>query len=169
MNTTLALLLITPLLSSSPAEPGSPSTHLSWAPPTSFQHIVRLRPDMDRGYAYLLAQLIEKHAKQQRVSPRRLVAIAMQESGIRQINRIEDGQPSDYGIFQFHHNTAKALGLDTKRLQYDVEYQIASAASLLRSKINLCRRKGMNKPWACYHSATPALAERYIAAVERYE
>jgi len=137
--------------------------------PPSYYHIKRLRPDMDRGYAFYLSSLIEKYSKPEKVSPARLVSIAMQESGLRQINRVENGTITDVGMFQFHVKTIADRKLDSKRLKYDVEYQVESAAKLLRAKINLCNKRGIKQPWTCYHSATPSLANQYASLVVRWE
>lgn len=146
--------------------------------------ITKLNKHIDKDFAMKLSNMIYRKAKKYKTDPMVSVAIAMQESSIRNINRHETAvnhyecyhlkicEPiktiSDVGIFQIHVNTAKHYDIDIHRLLTDIEYQVESHMKILSSKIKLCKRKGIKTVWSCYHSVTPKHRNKYVRMVGRY-
>lgn len=150
--------------------------------------ILKLRPNVDHKYAYKLSNEIAKYARKYSVDPYRIVAIGMQESGLRNIHRKHDvivitedcnevGICTEYvkqvrgytdiGIFQFHARTITDHGLDVLRLRDDIGYATEQACRLLSQKIRQCADLG-DEAWSCYHSRTEKYRTKYVKLVERY-
>lgn len=150
--------------------------------------ILELRPDINKDMAYSLSNHIYKYSNMYKVDPYRVIAIGMQESGLRVVNRKqsvmlinEECDPegvcteyakyvtgySDVGIFQFHVNTIQNYSMDALRLRDDIEYATEQACLLLSLKIKECKDVGKNA-WACYHSRTEHHRKLYVKLVNRY-
>lgn len=145
--------------------------------------ITELQPNIDLNFAFHLSNLIFQEARKYNKDPMISVAIAMQESSLNNINRVEwvsDDKGniirgySDIGIFQIHAMTAKEFNLDANRLMHDVQYQVQSHFKILKRKVSVCSQKRERlkvepgTEWSCYHSYTPEIRKRYKKLVERY-
>jgi hypothetical protein len=135
-----------------------------------YKRITELNSVICKKTALELSELLVKYSKKHNTDPNVSVAIAMQETGITNKNRMEKGKVTDVGMFQFHIDTIKYYKLDKVRLMNDLEYAVKSHTKLLRIKIDQCRNilKVKNKAWSCYHSFTESHREKYITAVGRY-
>lgn len=150
--------------------------------------ILELRPDINKDMAYSLSNHVYKYSKMYKVDPYRIIAIGMQESGLRVVNRKqsvmlinEECDPegvcteyakyvtgySDVGIFQFHVNTIQNYSMDALRLRDDIEYATEQACLLLSLKIKECQDIGKDS-WSCYHSRTEHHRKLYVKLVNRY-
>lgn len=135
-----------------------------------------------------LSNAIAKYSKQYGTDPYRSVAIAMQESSLRNVHRKQDfiiitetcdeenvcsesvkqsTGYTDLGIFQFHARTIKERNVDVLLLRDDVEYATEQHIKLLAEKKRLCQELG-SEAYTCYHSKTPKYRELYKKAVEGY-
>lgn len=130
--------------------------------------ITTLQPALaGTGEALLLSNLISKYSKKHNVDPYRLVAIAMQESSIKNINRQSNGIITDVGIYQFNVGTIDAFNLDFMRLQEDIAYATERAAWLLAVKLKECNDLGTDA-WACFHSRSIKNRTKYKNLVNTY-
>jgi hypothetical protein len=142
--------------------------------------ILALSPKVNKAFAAQLSNLILKYSKIYHTNPMHSVAIAMQESGFENKNRMGVVMDShgrlvhgvtDVGVFQIHVATIAYLGIDVKRLARDVEYQTMWHTKILASKIKTCTAQGVKlgvtpgSEWACYHSFTPAKRAIYVQDV----
>jgi hypothetical protein len=154
-----------------------------------FTRIKRLNPQVELGFGHALAKAIGKYAKKFHMNPFRSVAIAFQESRLRNINRTEEmysfrnvcneksaechfeARPivgaTDVGVFQFHIKTILRFGLDPVRLFYDLDYATLSHFRILKEKLKECGRLGAEW-WSCWHSITPDLRQKYVVQVNKY-
>lgn len=154
-----------------------------------FCTIVGLNPSLDKAFAMKLSNAVYKASKRHGTDPYRSIAIAMQESSLRMVNRTSKEVKTnkrcdeyetcrvtvttttaitDVGIFQFNTATVKKLSLDMKRLLTDVNYAANQHVMFLVKKIQMCKKIYPKTAWACYHSATPEYHKKYIKAVNRY-
>lgn len=149
--------------------------------------IKSLRPKVDKKWAMRFSNIIYKKAKKYGQDPIRSVAIAMQESSLRQINRkqkilvmkeiCQDGECyhayatitglTDLSIWQFHIETAAAYKVDFGRLQEDLEYATDFHFKLMKDKVKRCADLG-DDAWTCYHSRTERLRKHYKKLVDRF-
>lgn len=154
--------------------------------------ITKLRPDIDRDLAMELSNHISKYSKAYGTDPLRTVAIAMQESTLKNIHRKQavvtvteecsETPPShqscveyskvtwgytDIGIYQFHAATIQAYGMDALRLRDDLAYATEQHCFLLAVKMRECAGLGQES-WSCYHSATESYRTKYVRMVNRY-
>lgn len=125
--------------------------------------LMTLQPALAGGEARLISNLIYKSSLKYNVDPFRVIAIGMQESGLKNLNRVRNGIITDVGMFQFNVLTITAYDLDFNRLQTDIAYQIDKACWLLSIKVKSCEE--MNDAWACYHSKTVKVRDLYISLV----
>jgi hypothetical protein len=132
-----------------------------------YKAALKLQPKLASDTALQLASRLHTYSTAYRTDPYLSLAIGMQESGLQQINRVEKGKITDYGMFQFHYRTAKWMQLDVQRLQTDLDYAVKKHVKLLAQKQKECRNWGPHS-WLCYHSATPAHAQKYKKLVDRY-
>lgn len=151
--------------------------------------ILKLRPDIDKTFGLELSNYIFKYSKKYGTDPYRSVAIAMQESTLRNIHRKQDvvlikehcdsdnvcveytelgTGYTDIGIWQFHARTIQAFSMDALRLRDDIEYSTERHTYLLRIKMQECGAALGEDAWSCYHSSTPQYREKYVQMVERY-
>ena len=141
--------------------------------------IVKLKPSINKSFAMEASNHIYAASRHYKTDPMITVAIAMQESSWRNVDRYETvltkkGEyvrgVSDIGVTQFHVNTVKNLGLDTQRLRTDLNYHIWEHTKLLKRKMRVCKSKGLAKgrEWSCYHSYSPALNKHYAKLVGRF-
>jgi len=142
-------------------------------------HIIELRPNINKTFAMKLSNKLYKYSQKYETDPHISVAIAMQESSLRNINRratvlVKDKNNytlikgySDIGIFQFHVLTAKNYKMDIVRLVNDLDYAVDRHVWLLKRKMQYCKHLG-DESWTCYHSATPIHRKVYKKHVERY-
>ena len=150
--------------------------------------IKKLRPSAKHAWVMKLSNAIYKEAKKVGIDPKLSVAIAMQETSLRQINRKQkiivekevcdiNDQPcykvhevisgySDMGLYQFHVNTILHYKIDINRLD-DIEYAVQMHFKILRDKLKMCKKHG-DQAWTCYHSKTERLRNRYYNDVIRY-
>lgn len=137
--------------------------------------IKTLQPALAAGEARLLSNYIARYSKKYNVDPYRVIAIGMQESSLRQVNRYREYKTptgvqrvvTDIGLFQFNINTIDAYEMDFERLQTSLEYQVEMACWLLSRKLVYCSDLGM-EAWACYHSRTDKHRLLYQELVNRY-
>jgi hypothetical protein len=123
-----------------------------------------LQPQGDPRVLELLAALLSYHSVLDGDLDINLtIAIGMQESSLRMIST-----KKDYGLFQIHHNTAKAYGLNIKRLKTDLYYNFRAHSRILKDKIKECHAAYGKLAWSCYHSKTPKYRLRYIEGVRRW-
>ena len=166
----------------------STSAAAAAAAPDCTQHpiyckIVEINPSIDRGFAMELSNIIYRAAILYKIDPMISVAIAAQESGIRNTHRTGVGIPpwcmyaqndcgivtsiTDIGIFQIHVNTAKSYKLSMFRLFNDIEYQVHSHMKILKQKLKLCAHLG-DEAYSCYHSKTPKYRKAYVKLIRKY-
>ena len=153
-------------------------------------NIVEVNPKVDKTFAMTLSNNLYKYSKRYGTDPLISVAIAMQESSIRNVMRRdavyvkEDGSIhkgiSDIGVFQIHVNTVENFrrdhgwDIDIDRLIVDVDYQVYWHIRLLKHKVNTCKKlrsklkvkKG--NEWSCYHSYTFSKRKKYLNDVSRH-
>lgn len=150
--------------------------------------ILELRPDISTDFAMDFSNYVSKYSRQYKVDPYRVLAIAMQESAIRNIHRKQmvvlineqcddEGVCTEYtslasgytdiGIFQFHALTIQYYGMDILRLRDDIEYATEQHCKLLAIKIKECADLG-EEAWSCYHSRSPKYRVKYVTDVNRY-
>ena len=151
-----------------------------------YSQIIKNQPKIDKKYAMKLSNIIYKAAHKYKGDSVLAVAIATQETGIKNKHRrqnviqffekcdeekcAEDWKiirgVSDVCMFQFHVNTIVNYDIDPIKLKNDINYCVDWHFKLMNIKKKLCRK--MNKPWACYHSKNKHLRNMYIKLVERY-
>lgn len=143
-----------------------------------FCRIVNLKPTIDKEFAMTLSNLIHKYSNKYGTDPLITVAIAMQESSLRNVNRYGTVYKSgkyikgitDVGIYQFHVNTIRNEGLNADKLAEDLDYATEQHVKLLKKKMKLCRWLDipLEESWSCYHSATEKHRLKYVNLVKRY-
>lgn len=139
------------------------------------------RPDVDRLTLTRIAQTFSKYAKKYEQDPVLSVAIGMQETGLRQVNktkniivfnpdgitwRVERGV-TDVCMFQFHVDTIVDKGIDPIKLKDNLDYCVEQHFKLMKLKRTLCSDLGEDS-WTCYHSKNQKLREVYKKLVARY-
>jgi len=150
--------------------------------------IKTLNPKIDVLMANQLSNLIYKYSKKYHQDAYLSVAIAMQESGLRNVNKSSNGLIlenicdsdgvceqkyregviyTDIGIFQFHVDTIKNYNIDANLLINNMEYAVEQYFKLMTSKIKMCRDLGKDA-YLCYHSKTKEERNKYKVLVERY-
>ncbi|PIQ43591.1 MAG: hypothetical protein COV52_07985 [Gammaproteobacteria bacterium CG11_big_fil_rev_8_21_14_0_20_46_22] len=183
----LILLLSTHVFALIP-DPTHPEKPANCQLHTLYCKIMELQPESDPKWAMNLSNALIKHAKQYNMDPWLSLAIAMQESGLRNIHRnnktivfkehCEQGKPcektydiveghSDITVFQLHVNTIINYGIDPLRLTQDLDYLVDWHYRILKRKQQECRSYE-REAWACYHSRTPVLHQRYVKQVAQY-
>lgn len=143
--------------------------------------LAKNRPDMDRLTLQRIATLFNQFAHKYGQDPVISVAIGMQETGLKQINRkkniivfnpngitwkVERGV-TDVCMFQFHVDTIVDQGIDPIMLKNDVAYCVEQHFRLMKIKRGMCSNLG-DDSWTCYHSKTPKYREVYKKLVARY-
>jgi hypothetical protein len=131
-------------------------------------HIIRVSPKTPN--AMELSNRIAEVGKRFGVSPHLIVAVAMQESGLRDVNRVigvtaASGlrlHVTDYGILQVNEHSVAAYGLNADLLSWNRDYQLWAGVLILNDKIKTFG------DWAAYHSITPRHNRAYRALVGRY-
>lgn len=150
--------------------------------------ILELQPNVDHSWAMEFSNILHRKSKKYNLDPMLSIAIAMQETSLRPIDRTQkvitfkvftrpDGtQDMDYeivhgvtdvSIWQFHVETIIAYKEDPVMIKTDLEYATDFHFRLMRDKIHMCRHLD-DEAWTCYHSATERLRERYKKDVQRY-
>ena len=148
--------------------------------------IIDLRPNINKKEAMLISNQIYKQAKKYKSNPILSIAIAMQETGIRQKSKshsfikfykkchgnscfedwyVEKGI-SDVCMFQIHTNTILHYNIDPVKLKNNLSYCVEWHFKIMKIKKREC--KHLAKPWGCYHSKSKILRNQYIKLVERY-
>lgn len=151
--------------------------------------ILKLRPDIDKAFAAELSNYISKYSKRYGTDPYRSVAIAMQESTIKNIHRKQDvilikehcdeenvcveytelgSGYTDIGVWQFHARTIQAFRMDALKLRDNLEYATERHVFLLRVKLQECGEQLGASAWTCYHSATEVYRLKYEKLVNKY-
>jgi len=141
--------------------------------------IVELKPGVNKSFAMELSNYLYAASKHYGTNPMISVAIAMQESSLRNIDRYETVLTSkgryvkgvtDIGVFQFHVTTIKNLNIDAPRLRSDLRYATWQHVKLLARKQRICERKKWAEgvEWSCYHSYTKKHRRAYVEKVGKY-
>ena len=151
--------------------------------------IIEVSPSTDKNFAMQLSNYIHKYSKQFGTDPMISVAIAMQESSFRNIDKqgsilLSNGRVvrghTDLGVFQIHINTIENLkkeanwNIDYFKLRNDVEYQTYWHIRILKRKIETCEKMKdklnieNGNEWSCYHSYTYKHRIKYVNDVNRY-
>lgn len=130
------------------------------------KQIIKNKPKIDRAVAIKLSKLLRKYAAKYKMDPHRAAAIAMQESGYRNVVNKNRNHTMDVGIFQVNSNTAKAYKFDISRLMVDMDYAVNAYFVIMKDKKQLC--KNTSDSWACYHSKNPTFKANYKKLVEQY-
>jgi hypothetical protein len=139
-----------------------------------------LNPSINVKWGFQLSNYIHKYSKIYKIDPYISVAIAMQESGLRPINRyqsilIKDAEDkfvkikgiSDIGVWQLHVDTVDNYKLCAERLLTDLKYATKSHFLILSRKIKNCRHL-KDEAWSCYHSITERHRAVYKDLVMRF-
>lgn len=149
--------------------------------------IIKLRPKINHTLAMRFSNLLYKYGKQFQMDPWRSLAIAMQESSLRNIHRRHEiivfhnhcerykcsdsyeyvSGYSDLSIFQIHIKTAIAYKMDPIKLDQDLEYAVYQHYAVLKQKERECSSLG-ELSWTCYHSKSPSRRMRYRMLVDKY-
>lgn len=146
-----------------------------------YAKLEQYRPDMDRLTLSRIAQAFSKYAKKHGQDPVLSVAIGMQETGLRQVNRTKnvivfnpDGISwrvergiTDVCMFQFHVDTIVDQGMDPIKLKDNLDYCVEQHFRLMKIKRTLCSDLG-DDSWTCYHSRNPKLRQVYKKLVARF-
>ena len=147
----------------------------------------KLLPNRNASDTMALSNLFHKYARKYGQDPLLSVAIARQETGLREINRRQNiikffdkcdktGCYEDYEIvrgytdiclFQFHVDTIVHEKLNPVRLKNDIDYCVEQHFKLLKKKRRLCKHLGEDS-WTCYHSKSKKLREFYKSLVMEY-
>lgn len=145
-------------------------------------NIIDKKPNMKPKKAMALSNKVYKYAKKYGQNPHISIAIGMQETGLRNISRMqnviiyddstEEGWKvvrghSDVCMFQFHVNTIVSHQLDPIRLKDDLDYCIEQHFILMKQKRKICSHLKEDS-WSCYHSFNKIPREHYKRLVERY-
>ena len=156
--------------------------------------LVELNPIIDKEFAFEISNIIYKYAEKYKdlyggdadKAAQRSIAIAMQETSLRAINKKQRGVifnvtclehsctesvvvvevATDIGFWQFHIGTALRYNMDLLRLRNDAEYATEQHYRLMKEKMKMCNSR--KAPWACYHSMTPEYKDRYEKKVNRH-
>jgi soluble lytic murein transglycosylase-like protein len=126
------------------------------------ERVMTLQPRVDVRWALFFSQTLNSLAKRYQMDPNLSLAIAMQESSLDP-NAVSS--TGDSGIFQVYPSTAKAYGIDLKRLKHDIPYSIEQHLRILKDKVSMCPGK---RAWSCYHSKTERHRRKYEPLVMRY-
>lgn len=144
-------------------------------------NIVDKKPKISPKYAMYMSNLIYKYSKKYKQDAKISIAIGMQETRLRQINRrqniiiFNDDNTSwkivkgytDLCMYQFHVDTIVSHNLDPIKLKDDVEYCVEQHFILLRQKRKLCKHLKEDS-WVCYHSINKVPREYYKHLVKEY-
>lgn len=150
--------------------------------------ILKLKPSVNKSFARLLSRSITRYSKKFGLDPKPSVAIAMQESTFKNINRLGTvltkrnnvvNGVTDIGVFQIHietiaHMIESGYKIDVEKLKNDVDYQAFWHAKILKKKINICKaqREKLDveegEEWSCYHSFTKKERLIYVGYVGAY-
>lgn len=87
---------------------------------------------------------------------KRAIAISYLESTWR---NIKSKSGDDFGVFQFHTQTIKDMGLDSRYLMLNLFYQFETFERFMKHKLAMCKHKAV--PEACWYSATPHRHNKY--------
>lgn len=127
-----------------------------------------LQPKLNNEEALILSNLIYKYSIKYNVDPYRVIAIGMQESGLKNIDRLsKNGIITDIGIFQFNVGTIDIYKLDSRRLKDDISYAVEKACWLLSKKLKDCQHLGKDA-WGCFHSRSDKHRLKYHKMVDKY-
>jgi len=131
------------------------------------EQIIKNKPDIDKNLAKKLASSIERYAKIYKADPHRAAAIAMQESGYRNIATTKHGSHFDVGMFQINIRTIKEYGFNKKELIKNIDYAVESYFKVVTDKKKACKYL-KEDAWSCYHSKTKHLRNKYKSLVNRF-
>ena len=144
-----------------------------------YSQILKIKPTINKKYAMHLSNVMHKMSKKYNQDPLISVAIAMQESSMRNINRkqriviyTKDGYEikrgyTDLCLFQIHVDTAIHYGMDLVKLNNNLSYCVEQHFRIMKIKRNACKRLDKDS-WTCYHSFTKSLRLQYKKLVERF-
>jgi hypothetical protein len=144
-----------------------------------YNKIVKLKPTINKKFAMNLSSLVYKYSREYKQDPFISIAIAMQESSLRQRHRVEKVAHftdkgyeiirgyTDLCLFQIHISTAINYGMDLMKLNTNLEYCVEQHFKIMKKKRKICKKLGKDD-WTCYHSMTEVLRLQYKKLVERY-
>ena len=101
--------------------------------------------------------------------PKRLYMAILARESQYQVGAVglTGGEPTDFGIGQVHHRTAKAYGFGKKRLLTNSVYSIRASAKVLRDFKNMYRSR--EKRWYLrYNTSNKKKQKEYYEAISRY-
>jgi hypothetical protein len=130
--------------------------------------IKKTNPALSDSDALYLARTIEGKAKEHGIHPVIFAALIRQESSFRLNLKVCHGFEGncDYGLGQISSIWVKAWKLDTKRLQYDVGYNLDISARIIHHYIEL-RPKDKNA-YSLYYNANPEFRKDYEKRIQRW-
>ena len=167
MKTILALLSLTFTFGTSECANEKYPTRLALSQDAVFKQILKNKPTIDKKLAKKLTVSIRKYAKFYEMDPHRAVAIAMQETGFRNVVVKHPNGAKDYGMFQINSATANYYGIDKARIIQDIDYAVHTYFIIMKDKKKLCRYLDKDA-WSCYHSKKPSLRTKYKKLVNKY-
>lgn len=141
-----------------------------------FCRIVQAKPSINNKYAMKISNIMHKY--KENMDPYISIAIAVQETGIRMINRkqkiiifdnlggyqILKGY-TDICMYQFHVDTIIDYKLDPVKLNNNLDYCIKSHFKVMKDKLEICSSLN-NDAWVCYHSRNEPYHSIYKKLVE---
>lgn len=172
-----------------------PSTDVNCDRNPLYCAMLKLQPKVDRKWAMRFSNLLHRYAEKNDMDPWQSLAIAMQESSLRQIHRRENviiencsneksrqknsqkgpecnlkytKAITDMSVFQFHAQTILDYNMDIKKLHDDLEYAVKEHFKLLKTKMKNCPNEADLPDWTCYNSYHRAFRQRYYNLVKRY-
>lgn len=176
---TLLLVLlpqvVSPMVNPNPLQSEAPSsqlpTLLTKAQRQVLRQIAKNHPNLEGDYAIALAVTFETVAKQYKLKPHTLAAIAMQESTY-QLDRvhcykIKGKKRCDYCMMQINDKTAHNMHLNVEKLLTDMNYCVDAGAKVLKD-FEKRYKKSDEAYWTRYHSSDPGRRAYYQFLVERY-
>lgn len=137
------------------------------APPI-VNYIKKVNPKLDDRDAIHLAKTIFEKAREHGIHPTLFAAQLRQESSFRLNLKVCHGFEGncDYGLGQISSIWVKKWKLDTKRLQYDVAYNLDVAARIVRYYMEL--RPNDPNAYSMYYNMKSAFRKDYEKRVEKW-
>lgn len=140
--------------------------------------IIGSYPNINKGYALHLSNIIHKYSKNYKLDSRLFTAILRQESafklnakncltGIQEKTHKKIKVCFDYGISQINYKTAEAHNFDLKRLTKDLDYSVKAGAIILSDMKRRYGKRELNW-WTRYNSSSKTHREIYGKLVKRF-
>ncbi len=93
---------------------------------TTYESIVKLKPEINKAYAIELARSIDEHSKAYQIPSEAMVKLAYIESGFK-LNAVNK-RTLDYGVFQINIRNIKYYNLKKHDLLIDTDYSVRAGA-----------------------------------------